>query len=154
MSTKSPRSCIVQLPGTATATARRRRPVIAVSGTESGSSNSSSAQVPSSGRFTNPPSGTCIGTRLICSSVGSAQARIGPITGSTASSSCDGTQALSHFLGHDGIEVLLAGDLGGGDEALHAGVAPARHDLDVEPGVVVALGHGGSLVEPHHVRHR
>ena len=62
-------------------------------------------------------------------------------------------QARGDVFGHDRVEVLLARDLGGGDEPLDAGRAPGRHDLDVEPGIVVAVADRGTLVQPHHVRH-
>ena len=54
--------------------------------------------------------------------------------------------------GVDGIEVLLARRLRGGDESWHARRTPRRHDLDVEPRRRVAVPRRRRLVEPHHVR--
>ncbi len=77
---------MVQFPGTATVAARGRSPSNASAGTASGLSNSSSDQRPSSGRRSNPAIGTCIVSRLNCSTVGSAQGLISPMTGSMSGS--------------------------------------------------------------------
>ena len=74
---------MVQLPGTATCTASGRMPVSASAGTSSGVSNNSSDHRPSSPWRRNPDSGTCIASRFISSTDGSAQGRRSPITGST-----------------------------------------------------------------------
>ena len=121
---------MVQFPGTATVAARRRSPSNAAAGTASGLSKSSSDQRPSSERRSNAVIGTCIASRLSCSTVGSAQGLISPMTGSMSSSWRDGRRQpspRSRAATSSGTTGLKNSSLATSAAAMNRGTQAERH---------------------------